>query len=146
MREYCSCIQSSLASGSSRLPLSKSLSVAGPTRQDGGDNNNSAVGSSSVFNDHLTTISFKYLLPEANFITPFDNFLHSAQSQGRQAQTWQGQAGSHLPKPLQADPIKSSEMFLCSSSLPNSEKILWIVDFVDNIIPRDNEHLLSSVG
>ena len=49
-------------------------------------------------------------------------------------------------KPLQADPIKSSEMFLRPSSLPNGEKILRIVDFVDSIMPRDDEHLLSSVG
>ena len=57
-----------------------------------------------------------------------------------------GQAESHSPEPLQANPIKSLEMFLHPSSLPNSEKILWIVDFVNSIIPRDDEHLLSSVG
>ena len=86
----------------------------------------------------------KNLLPEANFATPLDELLRSGQ--GCQARTWQDQATSHSPKPLQAYPIKSSEIFLHPSSLPNGEKILWIVDFVDSIIPRDDEHLLSSVG
>ena len=129
--------------------MSQSPSTTGPTHQDQDgslNNNNCAVEPSGVFNNQLTTSSLKKLLPEAKFVTPLDELLCSAQGQGRQARTWQDQAASHWPKPLQADPIKSSEMFLRPSSLLNDEKILRIVDFVDSIIPRDNEHLLSSVG
>ena len=146
-REHRSRLQSSLASGSSPLPLSsQSPSAAGLTHQDqdGSHNNNCAVGPSGIFTNRLTTSSLKNLLPEANFATPLDKLLRSGQ--GRQARTWQDQVVSHSPKLLQAYPIKSSQMFLHPSSLPNGEKILWIVDFVDSIIPRDDEHLLSSVG
>ena len=89
--EHCSHLQSSLASGSSPLPLSQSPLAAGPTHkdQDGGHNNNNcAVRPSSVFTDQLTTSSLKNFLPEANFVTPLDELLHSAQGQGHQARTW----------------------------------------------------------
>ena len=40
----------------------------------------------------------------------------------------------------------SSEMFVCPAQLPKGEKVLKIVDFIDNIVPRDNERTLSDGG
>ena len=51
-----------------------------------------------------------------------------------------------MGEPLEANPVRTSEMFLRPSKLPHGENVLKIVDFVDSIVPRDDEHLLSSVG
>ncbi|KAL9955790.1 hypothetical protein ACROYT_G037169 [Oculina patagonica] len=41
---------------------------------------------------------------------------------------------------------KTSEMFLKPAHLPKGEKALRIIDFVDNIVPRDDERTLSDSG
>ena len=37
-------------------------------------------------------------------------------------------------------------MFLKPANLPKGEKVLRIIDFVDNIVPREDERTLSDVG
>ena len=130
-RELRTCLQSSLTSGSSPLSPSQSPHAAHQPHQDGGEQlcNNSAVGPLGIFNEKLTS-SLR------NIVTSLDDLLHSTQSHGHQARTWQDQAVNHSPKPLQADHIKFLEMFLCLSSLPNGDKTLWIVNFVDSTIPE----------
>ena len=73
--------------------------------------------------------------------TAVDHLL-SSQPHGA---TWLQQAAAQDPQgPLQIR--DTSEMFLRPAQLPAGEKVLRIVDFVDSIIPRDEEHILSNVG
>ena len=37
-------------------------------------------------------------------------------------------------------------MFVCPAQLPKGEKVLKIVDFIDNIVPRDDERTLGDGG
>ena len=41
---------------------------------------------------------------------------------------------------------RASEMFLRPAQLPKGEKVLRIIDFVDNIIPREDERTISDGG
>ena len=41
---------------------------------------------------------------------------------------------------------RTSEMFLRPAQLPKVEKVLEIVDFINNIVPRDDERTLSEGG
>ena len=65
--------------------------------------------------------------------------------------------GNHLPSLNgQVPPVtavlhngfeaRTSEMFLKPANLPKGEKILRIIDFVDNIVRREDERTLSDVG
>ena len=96
----------------------------------------------------ITTSSLKQAFPGGQYLqTPLDNLLQ-ALPLGR---SWQDQTSAHrqdarcMGQPLETNPVRASEMFLRPSKLPHGEKVLKIVDFVDSIVPRDDEHLLSSV-
>ena len=41
---------------------------------------------------------------------------------------------------------ETSEMFLKPAHLPKGEKVLRIIDFVDNIVPREDKRTLSDGG
>ena len=58
---------------------------------------------------------------------------------------WSEKVGAQRPpEPLHMS--NTSEMFLWPAAVPTGEKVLRIVDYVDSIIPRDEEHVLSNVG
>ena len=50
------------------------------------------------------------------------------------------------PRHAPSQARNTSEMFLKPAQLPQCEKVLRIIDFVDNIIPREDERTLSDGG
>ena len=110
--------------------------------------------STQAFVGPSTTRELKGLTVE-EMETPLDGILrplplHHAGIPATQA------AAVDLPHPTQVPrpgnwmesslETRSSEMFLRPAQLPKGEKVLKIVDFIDNIVPRDDERTLSDGG
>ena len=90
----------------------------------------------------------KRAIPE----TPLDGILQpvsglsttGALGPTRSLPSWQEPRQEPRHAPSQAR--NTSEMFLKPAQLPQGEKVLRIFDFVDNIIPREDERTLSNGG
>ncbi|KAL9975400.1 hypothetical protein ACROYT_G012558 [Oculina patagonica] len=92
-------------------------------------------------------MELKQKIPE----TPLDGLLQPLQQAGTSsAQCWQpgvDQTMAPQGNGLQQSQLTgTSEMFLKPAQLPKGERILRIVDFVDNIVPRDDERTISDGG
>ena len=86
-------------------------------------------------------------MPLDGLLQPLDPANNDAIASADHLTSWSGQVPTASARQnkswLEA---KTSEMFLKPSHLPKGEKALRIIDFVDNIVPREDERTLSDGG
>lgn len=91
-------------------------------------------------------MELKQKIPE----TPLDGLLQPLQQAGTSSahgQCWQpGVDHTTAPQRNGLQQTGTSEMFLKPAQLPKGERIFRIVDFVDNIVPREEEKTISDGG
>ena len=109
---------------------------------------------------HVESIKDLRQLPLQDMRTPLDGLLDPLNS----TQPAEAQASWHAFRPSPTLPgdlpslvppaglsnaameSRASEMYLRPAQLPKGEKVLRIIDFVDNIIPREDERTISDGG
>ena len=85
--------------------------------------------------------------------TPLDGILQPLDAPNNTSTapftSWNGQSQAVTAGQMQTNPwleTRTSEMFLKPGQLPKGEKVLRIIDFVDNIVPREDERTISHGG
>lgn len=79
--------------------------------------------------------------------TPLDEILQTIdplQDQPMNGATWPTQAFNRAP--IWQSPSNNTEMFLKPAKMAKGEKPLLIIDFVNNIVPQDEEETLGNQG
>ena len=118
------------------------------------DESNAAIGACGP--ENLKQLRRMTSIPvQPDFRTPLDGILNPVQPSaiGEGQMAWSmPQQPPNLPPRHSAPPSNSSlesrasEMFLRPAQLPKGEKVLRIIDFVDNTVPREDERTISDGG